>query len=463
MSNVVDDGGGNRRTVTRRRGPYHPASMGESARRTRSTVVAAAVAVVAVLVSTVAPAASAGLGSSSGGTSAAPPAPTLRDLAAARGVVVGSAVRDAATLTEPAYADLLATELGGGVSENHMKWSLIHPAPGTYDFSVADAQVAFLEANGMAVRGHTLAWWNQNPAWLDQGTWTRDQLIEVLRDHIHTVVGRYAGRIDEWDVVNEAIGLDGRPWPNVWAQVIGFPDYLDLAFTFAHEADPSARLVYNDFLLEAPGPRFDAVLSLVTGMKARGVPVDGIGFQAHLGTEPCADACVNRTLANMVRAANAGLSVSITELDVAVPLPVTAEKLADQASVYRSVLQACLLAPTCDTFFTWGVTDRYSWIPTQRPGFGAALPFDEQYQPKPAYDALVATLQSPPSAPTCSQYADQGAAQAAFDAGVLGAPLLDPDGDGVACASLPSGEQTPTVPAAPVVAPPVPVTPAFTG
>jgi endo-1,4-beta-xylanase len=389
--------------------------------------------------------------------------PTLRDLAAARGMVMGSAVHDATTLAEPAYAETLAAQFGGGVSENHMKWGLIHPAPDTYDFTVADAEVAYLEAQGMAVRGHTLAWWNQNPAWLEDGTWTRDELIAVLRDHIHTVVGRYAGRIGEWDVVNEAIGLDGQPWPNVWARGIGFPDYLDLAFAFAHEADPSATLVYNDFLLEAPGPRFDAVLSLLTGMRARGVPVDGVGFQAHLGTEGCGDACINRTLANMVRADAAGLSVSITELDVAVPLPATPDRLTDQASVYRAVLAACLLAPNCDTFFLWGFTDAYSWIPSQRPGFGAALPFDAQYRPKPAYDALVATLQSPPVPPSCAAFADQGAARRAFDAGVLGAPLLDADGDGLVCEELAASAVEPAPVAVGARPGDPPLRPAFTG
>ena len=431
--------------------------MGENRRH---PALLAVLLVTAVLVGVV------GLGPATPGPSstsaAGAAAPTLRDLGAARGLLVGTAVASPGLLADPTYAATLAREYGGGVSENDMKWGPVHPAPATYDFAAADAQVAFLEAHGMAVRGHNLAWWMQNPAWLENGTWTRDELIDLLRDHIHTVVGHYAGRIDEWDVVNEAIGLDGLPWPNVWAKGIGFPDYLDLAFTFAHEADPSAKLFYNDFLIEAPGPRFDAVLSMVTAMQARGVPVDGIGFQAHLGTEPCATACVNRTLANMVRVGAAGLAVSITELDVAVPLPVTPEKLADQATVYRSVLQACLLAPTCTTFFTWGFTDAHSWIPNQRPGFGAALPFDEQYQPKPAYDALVATLLSPPVAPTCSQYADQGEAQAALDAGVLGAPLLDPDGDGVACASLPAPSTT-TVTASPVVTTTGVVTPAFTG
>ena len=435
--------------------------MGEIRRR-RAAIAVAVLAAALVGVVGLGPA---GPGPSS--TSAAvAAAPTLRDLGAARGVLMGTAVGSPTLLADPDYAATLAREYGGGVSENDMKWGPIHPAPATYAFANADGQVAFLEANAMAVRGHNLAWWMQNPDWLLNGPWTRDQLIAVLRDHIHTVAGHYAGRIEEWDVVNEAIGLDGQPWPNVWAHVIGFPEYLDLAFTFAHEADPAAKLIYNDFLLEAPGPRFDAVMALVTGMKARGVPIDGIGFQAHLGTEPCAAACTNRTLTNMVRAAAAGLSVSITELDVAVPLPATPEKLADQATVYRSILQACLLAPSCHTFFTWGFTDAHSWIPNQRPGFGAALPFDEQYRPKPAYDAMLAALQSPPVAPTCASYADQAAAQAAFDAGILGAPLLDPDGDGVACESLPAPPTTTSTSAPsalPVSTTTGVVTPAFTG
>jgi endo-1,4-beta-xylanase len=414
-------------------------------------------------------------GSASGRAGAAP-APGLRDLAAPLGLRIGSAIADDQVLLDPTYAATLARELDMGVSENHMKWQFVHPAPTTYDFNGADAQVAFAEAHGMAYRGHNLAWSRQNPPWLT-GPFTRDQRIQQLRDHITTVVGHYAGRVAQWDVVNEAFDGLQDPAHDPWAATIGFPEYLDIAFRTAHTADPAAKLFYNDYNLESANPKFDQVVDLVAGMKARGVPIDGIGFESHLGARSCNASCTNATLKNMLRAHALGLEVAITELDVALPLPATPQALEQQASVYRSMLEACLLAPNCHTFMTWGFTDKYSWIPSFIPGYGAALPFDEDYQPKPAYAAMVATLTSPPKAPSCDVYPDRAAAQKAFASGVLGAPLLDPDGNGVACetvsypvasttapttvapARAPEGLPTPVAPrAAPVV-----VAPALTG
>jgi len=411
------------------------------------------------------------------GRADAAPAPGLRDLAAPRGLRIGAAFADDHVLLDPSYATTLAREFDMGVSENHMKWQFIHPAPTTYDFKGADAQVAFAEAHGMAYRGHNLAWSRQNPAWLVTGPFTRDERIQQLRDHIAAVVGHYAGRVAQWDVVNEAFDGLADPFHDPWSVSIGFPEYLDIAFTAAHAADPAAKLFYNDYNLEAPNPKFDQVIDLVAGMKARGVPIDGIGFESHLNARSCDTKCTNGTLKNMVRAHALGLEVAITELDVSVQLPATPQKLEQQASVYRSVLEACLLAPNCHTFMTWGFTDKYSWIPSFVPGYGAALPFDEQYQPKPAYAAMAATLSTPPVAPSCTAFPDRAAAQKAFDSGVLGAPLLDPDGDGIACANLPAvaapvaapatvepaptGETLPAV-AAPRAAPVV-VAPAFTG
>ncbi len=379
--------------------------------------------------------------------------PTLRELAAARGIRIGAAISSAATLGDPTYAQVLSSEFDIAVSENQMKWGLIHPAPATYDYVDPDAQVAFAQAHGMAFRGHNLAWHNQNPAWLLAGPFTRDERIQQLRDHIHTVVGHYAGQLSEWDVVNEAFDGLADPAHDPWSSQIGFPDYLDVAFTAAHEADPSAKLFYNDYLIEAPGPRFDQVLALVAGLKARGVPIHGVGFQAHQGARPCDASCANDALTNMLRLHALGLEVAITELDVAVQLPATPAKLDEQASVYRALLQACLLAPNCHTFVMWGFTDTYSWIPALRPGYGAALPFDEQYQPKPAYAAMADTLANPPGPPSCAAYRTQPEAQAAFASGILGAPLLDPDGNGVACESLP----------VPTTVPVPSVVPAFTG
>ena len=409
-------------------------------------------------------------------TADASPVP-LRELAAARGLRIGAALADPVALADPGYADTLAREFDMGVSENDMKWGLIHPGPTTYATASADAELAFAEANQMVYRGHNLAWHNQNPPWLLAGPFTRDERIAQLRDHIHAVVGRYRGRIAQWDVVNEA--LDGvlDPAHDPWSTSIGFPDYLDIAFRAAHEADPDARLYYNDYLDDIPGPRTDRILELVAGLRARGVPIDGVGLQTHTVSRPCDSSCANEQLATMLRYHRLGLEVAITELDVAIPLPATPTDLAEQASVYRTTLQACLLAPNCHTVVLWGFTDAHSWIPSLRPGYGAALPFDENLDPKPAYDALHATLDAPPTAPTCASYASPADAQAALARGDLGAPLLDPDGDGRACApidgpgpsvvptSVPGSTPPASTPVAstPVAATPVSATPALTG
>ncbi len=374
--------------------------------------------------------------------------PTLRELAAGAGIRIGSAVTAPPTLHEPAYASALETTFGAGTPENHMKWGPIHPAPDVYDFVAADAIVAALEGDGSVVRGHTLAWHMQNPTWLTDGTWSAAEATELLEDHISTVVGRYAGRIEQWDVANEAIGIDGSPWPNPWTTSIGHPEYLDIAFTAARAADPSAELYYNDFLIELPGPRFDAVLELVDGLIARGVPIDGVGSQAHLHLGTCATArqCANGVLANALALDERGLDLAITELDVSIELPASTGELAQQAEVYRGVLQGCLLAPNCDTMVLWGVDDGHSWIPGFLPGYGAALILDAEYAPKPAHDALVEELTTPPIPPTCDDFSDAAAAQVALDIGVLGAPLLDPTADGWACINVSFRDVPPTSP-----------------
>ena len=163
-----------------------------------------------------------------------------------------------------------------------------------------------------------------------------------------------------------------------------------MAFRFAHEADPDARLYLNDYLTETTNPKSNLALALAALLRALGVPIDGIGIQMHRFTilpEPAAD-----IEANLRRISDAGFQVWITEMDVAIALPVDATKFADQAVIYGDVVRACLHTRRCRGITTWGFTDRYSWIPSFLPGFGAALPFDESLQPKPAYHAIVAAL-----------------------------------------------------------------------
>jgi endo-1,4-beta-xylanase len=319
--------------------------------------------------------------------------PTLRELATPRGLRIGSALAPT-SLRNTQYRDTAAREFSVLTPENQLKWATVHPRRAVYDFCAADQLASFAAAHGMAMRGHTLAWHNQNPAWLTDTAFSRDEMIAILHDHIATVVGHYKtafpGLVTQWDVVNEAITDCGGTAPcplrsTVWSQRIG-PDYLDYAFRFAREADPAARLFYNDYSIERPGAKLDGVLAQVDAMRARGVPVDGVGFQFHIGAYGAPSAA--DIAATMGAVSSRGLDVAVTELDVGVGITGTnatasPNQLGTQAAVYRRVLDGCLANARCHTFVVWGFTDAQTWRSPDQPCL-----FDKQYVPKVAYDAL---------------------------------------------------------------------------
>ena len=318
---------------------------------------------------------------------------SLRDLAVQRGILMGSAV-DPSHFGEPDYAGTLAREFNQVEAENAMKFGPIHPGPMTYNFMPADAIVSFAQANGMAIRGHNLVWYNQLPAWLTSGaSYTSAQLSSILQDHINTVVGHYAGRIYAWDVVNEAFNGDGSLRSFLWydSPGIGLPGtgYIEQALRWAHAADPGARLFYNDYGAEVINTKSDAIYKMAQDFKARGVPLDGIGLQMHLTLNPGSLASMD---ANIKRLTDLGLEVQITELDVRLPVntsgTATPANLATEAQIYHDIVALCLKYARCTAIQTWGFSDKYSWIPGTYPGFGAALEFDTGYQAKPAYGAL---------------------------------------------------------------------------
>ena len=284
---------------------------------------------------------------------------------------------------------MLATEYNALTPENEMKWDAIEPAPHTFDFGPGDALVAFARSHGMAVRGHNLVWQEENPQWLTSVPWTRDQLEAILREHILSVVGHYRGEVAQWDVVNEPLSEDGTLRPDVWSDGIG-PDYIAMAFEWAHQADPGAELFLNEYGLEFGGPKTDAAYELVARLRTQGIPIDGIGLQMH---DPLAAAPLLPALPAVISRFNAlGLDVAMTEMDVWLPAQTAASDLRAQAAFYRSALADCLSARRCSTFSTWGFTDRYSWVPSRFPGFAAALPFSADYRPKPAARAIQAEL-----------------------------------------------------------------------
>ena len=316
----------------------------------------------------------------------------LRTLAEAlpRPIGVGTAVgalfgTNDATGTQ--YMATLAREFDVITPENDMKFSVVQPTRGSFDFTRADAMVAFAKAHGMRVRGHTLVWYQQLPAWVTGGSWSADSARAILDAHIATVVGHYAGKLAAWDVVNEA--YDDAPTPqlrsSVWMQTIG-RGYIEEAFRDAHAADPGVPLFYNDYNIEAGGAKADSVYNLLADLRARGVPVDGIGMQMHLAASTALPVAAMQQ--NFARFASLGLKIEITELDIRVPTPASAASLQTQAQNYRAIYQLCLQQPACDMVVTWGFTDRSSWIPSVFPGQGDALLFDASFAKKPAYTAV---------------------------------------------------------------------------
>jgi endo-1,4-beta-xylanase len=322
---------------------------------------------------------------------------TLRIQAAARNLYIGSVVNARALQTDGAYCETLAREYNILTPENEMKFGSLVREPNVYNFGPAQVIVDFAKANNMLVRGHTLVWHNQNPAWVKPENYTRNQALDLLQRHIFTTAGHFRGDIYAWDVVNEALDDHGNLRETFWFKTIG-PEYLDFAFRWCHEADPQARLFYNEYAADGLSAKSNGMLALLQDLKTRGTPIDGVGLQMHFAQydtpsfarPPAADELAQ----NLKRLADLDLDIHITELDVQIQqVPGAKEELLEkQAAIYGELMKAALDQPRVKAIVTWGFSDRYSWIPnfTRQPD--APLPFDEYYQPKPAYDAIYDAL-----------------------------------------------------------------------
>ncbi len=326
--------------------------------------------------------------------------------AAPEGFVVGTAVAGGGHHLSQDYPDpftydreyrkILARQFSSVSPENQMKWDYIHPERDRYDFAQADAIVEFAERHDQVVRGHTLLWHSQNPEWLEKGGFSKEELRAILREHITTVVGRYAGRIQQWDVANEIFDDQGqlRTQDNIWIRELG-PGIVADAFRWAHEADPAAKLFFNDYNVESVNAKSNAYHALVQDLLAQGVPVDGFSVQAHLSTRYGFPGDLKD---NLRRFDALGLETAVTELDVRMDLPEsgvpTAEQERKQADYYRRALEACLVVDGCNSFTIWGFTDKYSWVPVFFEGEGFANVMTDDFDRKPAFHALRDTLKA---------------------------------------------------------------------
>jgi endo-1,4-beta-xylanase len=319
---------------------------------------------------------------------------------------------------EPEALALVERHFNTITPENILKWEEVHPEPDRYNFEPADRYVAFGEKHGMHVVGHTLVWFHQTPAWVFQDQagkpLSREALLERMRDHIFTVMGRYKGRIHGWDVVNEAITADGQFRKNKWLEILG-EDYVRKAFEYAREADPDAQLYYNDYDEEKPA-QCAGVVRLIRGLQAKGIRVDGIGLQGHwfLDYPP-----LHEIEASLQTLSQLGVKLMITELDVGVlpfyavdspmvelssfapeaqkkhnPYPDGLPDSVQQALARRYAELFALFhrhRDKIDRVTFWAVHDGQSWR-NYLPIRGRAdypMLFDRQLRPKPAFWAAV--------------------------------------------------------------------------
>ena len=323
---------------------------------------------------------------------AGPPAPF------ARRAMFGAAVRGDALTSDAAYAAAIASRCRLIVPEGSLKWPVLRPSEAEFRFEEADRIAAFAVRHGLGLRGHTLAWYGGMPAWAEAIT-SRAQAERVLTHHIETVVSRYRGVIDSWDVVNE-------PTPEhplardelrafVWTRTLG-PDYIPIAFRAAAAADPSARLVLNEYDIEFEGARFAQRRAILLGIARNlvdaGVPIHAIGLQGHLFADRRIDRDGLQAFLREIKAM--GLDVLVTELDVidhSLPSDVSVRD-ARVAETARGFLSAVAEVMPPSAILTWGISDRYTWVPmyfTREDGMpNRPLPLDADMRPKPMMSVL---------------------------------------------------------------------------
>jgi len=366
-------------------------------------------------------------------------APALKDVFKDAFLIGGALNGRVVTGRDPNAAAIAERHFSTATAENDMKWEPIHPQPDQYNWEPADRFVDSCEKNKMVVIGHTLVWHSQTPRWVFQGTApegsapaappaagpggrrgrgftgpraTREELLQRMRDHILTVVGRYKGRVKGWDVVNEALADNGTMrGDSPWFQIIGQGDpnkqydHIENAFRWAHEADPDAELYYNDYNLDMSKAKCDGAVAIIKHLKSKGLRIDGVGIQLHGGlTYPSVES-LEYALTTL---AATGVKVMITELDIRTqtrgyrgaditqvnqqstsdPNAAAAETQKKLAAKYAEIFSVLLKHKKDVTRVTfWGVYDATSWIG------GSPLLFDRNYRPKEAFFAVVKAAQ----------------------------------------------------------------------
>ena len=300
------------------------------------------------------------------------------------------------------YEQIHKTQFNIVVAENEMKFDATEPSEGQFNYNNGDKMVKYAQQNGMRVRGHALAWHSQVPGWVNQKYGgNKKELLRVLKNHIEKVVGHWKGQVAEWDVVNEAISNNEPQWRtgSVWYQGIG-PEFIDSAFVWTHAVDPDAELCYNDYNLEQgvnPKAKAGFLLEQVKRWVANGIPIHCVGSQTHVEDTTTDKHFIGspdslRSLAKELAKLN--VKLKITELDIGFKSGINVSKsdLERQGQTFRQYLDIVLEEPNADTYLIWGVSDKWSWLGGLNRQKG--LIYDDNLQPKPAFDSILVRLQT---------------------------------------------------------------------
>ena len=305
---------------------------------------------------------------------------------------IGASMNPRLLAENEAYRKLATSEFNSVTAENHMKMMLVHPEANRFDFSKGDEIVAFAKGQQKRVHGHTLVWHNQVPKWMNEFTGDAQAWETMLKNHVQTVAKHYQGQVSGWDVVNEAFLDDGSLRPSIWAKNI--PDYIAKSFQWAHEADPKAILFYNDYGQDGKPKKMQAILQLVQELKARQIPIHGLGLQMHINIDS-----KNEEIRSVINQSQAtGLAIHFSELDIAVNpkndstfvYQETAKEA--QKQKFELIFKAYQGIPKSQQYGItfWNVSDKDSWLrgyfkrPKEYP-----LLFDETYARKPTYTHLL--------------------------------------------------------------------------
>lgn len=308
---------------------------------------------------------------------------------------LGAAVKVQLLRDNAVYRNLVINNFNSVTPENAMKFNSLHPAPTVFTWKDADYIVDFALANNIRVHGHTLLWTKYTPKWVTDFNGSRSDWADLLKNHIQTIVKHFKGKVHSWDVMNEAYDDKGNLIPCIWLDKLG-PEYIELAFQYAHESDPTALLFYNDYGQEFAGRKLQAIMAMVQDFKRRGVPISGLGLQMHTVLRMS-----TLQLARAIQsAASTGLKVHISELEVSVRYQKPESFLLDstlefqQGEKYKGIFQAYRSIPRAQQFgiTTWNVSDADSFRNSKITNHDFPLLFDMNFKPKAAYKALVAEM-----------------------------------------------------------------------